>query len=261
MAVKIGHASISERGTINGAKGDSTGREVCTRTWYSKNWNYVLIPVNDTIAEKSAKACEAGCANENIGYGQSDRNSAHNEAKKVNYDLSKIKTKCNTDCSAFMTLCALSAGVKTLEYTINAPTTSTMVNAFVKSGFYKKSNDSKYLKSDEYLKRGYILVCEGHHTVMVLSNGSKAGKTTSTSTTSTPVKTTTTSIKYYPKYAGDSKSFVDALASVGEKDTSANHRAKIASANGIKDYSDKGGSSEQNGKLMTLLKAGTLIRA
>ena len=32
MSVLIGHASISEKGTINGAKGDSTKKEVCTRT-------------------------------------------------------------------------------------------------------------------------------------------------------------------------------------------------------------------------------------
>lgn len=29
--VRIGHASISEKGTVNGVKGDQTGKEVCTR--------------------------------------------------------------------------------------------------------------------------------------------------------------------------------------------------------------------------------------
>lgn len=32
MSVLIGHASISENGTVNGSAGDQTGKEVCTRT-------------------------------------------------------------------------------------------------------------------------------------------------------------------------------------------------------------------------------------
>ncbi len=170
MAVKIGHASISEKGTINGAKGDSTGREVCIRDWYNKEWNVVLRPKNKSLAEKQAKACEDGCANPNIGYGQADRNSAYQSFKKVG-SMKKIG-KSNVDCSAFMTLCAIAAGVDALNYTSNAPSTSTMRKAFKTTGKYKVLTDSKYLTSDKYLKRGDILVKESIHTAMVLSNGS-----------------------------------------------------------------------------------------
>ena len=40
MAIRIGHASISEKGTIRGAAGDQNGREVFIRSWYrhSKGW-------------------------------------------------------------------------------------------------------------------------------------------------------------------------------------------------------------------------------
>lgn len=174
MSVKIGHASISETGGINGTAGDQTGREVCTRDWYDGGWTVLLRPKKAEIAEASAKACEAGCANNNIGYsqfGSANRNTAHDCAKAVKYDLSKIKTKCNTDCSAFMTLCALAGGVKKLEYTGNAPTTITMRSAFYASREYDIIIDSKYLRSDSYLKRGDVLVKEGSHTVMVLSDG------------------------------------------------------------------------------------------
>lgn len=178
--VKIGHASIDERGKGTGGQaGDQSGREVCIREWYAKGWTVCLRPKTKDIAEKSAKACEKGCANENIGYDMNQRNTAHTQAKKVNYDLSKIKEKCETDCSAFMTLCALSAGVTSLEYTGNAPTTSTMRRAFTASGAYEALTDSKYLNSDKYLKRGDILVAEGHHTVMVLEDGSLAGSVAS----------------------------------------------------------------------------------
>jgi len=175
MAVKIGHASLGSNGKINGdIAGDQNKKEVTTRQWYSKPWSVMLRPISDEVAEKSAQACEKGCANDNIGYNQSTRNTAHTQAKKVGYDLSKISVPCETDCSAFMTLCAIAAGVTELEYSGNAPTTSTMVDAFVKTGKYKKYTDSKYLTTDKYLKRGDILVKPGSHTVMSLENGSEA---------------------------------------------------------------------------------------
>ena len=171
MAIKIGHASISEKGTVTGNAGDSNGKEVCTRGWYNGGWQFVLRPTSTTLAEKSAKTCEKGCANSNIGYDQNQRNTLNTQAKKVNYDLSKITTKCETDCSAFMTVCAISGGAN-IEYGSNAPTTSTMKVRFTLGGDYKVLTESKYLTSDKYLKRGDILVKAGSHTVMVLENGS-----------------------------------------------------------------------------------------
>lgn len=177
MAIKIGHASIDENGKIkNGNSGDQTNKEVCIRTWYSKGWQYVLRPKNSVLAEKSALACEAGCANNNIGYDQNQRNNLYKYAKAVNFDLAKIKTKCECDCSSFMQVCAIAGGAN-LSYGSNGYTTSTMVNAFVKSGDYEKLTDTKYLTSDKYLKRGDILVRAGSHTVMALENGSLAKNT------------------------------------------------------------------------------------
>lgn len=171
MTVKIGHASIDERGKIKGGTaGDQTGKELCIRNYYKRSWTVVLRPNDPIVAEKSAKACEDGCNNPNIGYDQNQRNSLHSLLKKNGYKMSTVG-KCETDCSAFMTACAISAGVTKLEYASNAPTTSTMRKAFVGSGAYTALIGSTYLNSDMYLKRGDILVSEGHHTVMVLSNG------------------------------------------------------------------------------------------
>lgn len=214
--ILVGHASISETGGINGAKGDSTGKEVCTRTWYSKPWDYMAIHPNATVREKHAKAIEAACANNNIGYGQSNRNTANTEAKKVNYDISKIKTKCNTDCSALQNLAAVVSGASGVTYGSNGWTTCTMLNALINAGYIiiaKSSSftgyssltktqkekiivSSTYLTSADYCVRGAIYVKSGSHTVCGLTNGfkytttlSKAGistsATNSTSTTST----------------------------------------------------------------------------
>ena len=178
MSVTIGHASIDERGKASGGRaGDQTGREVCTRSWYSKGWKYCLRPKSASVAERMAKACEQGCANNKIGYDQSQRNSLHYYAKRCGYNLAIINTKCETDCSAFMTVCALAGGVSALEHSGNAPTTSTMVDKFRATGAFEVLTDSKYLTGDAYLKRGDILVKPGSHTVMVLSNGAKAEET------------------------------------------------------------------------------------
>ena len=177
MSVTIGHASLAETGTVNGKKGDQTGREVCTRSWYQYRggWGFVLRPPVD-VAEQSAVACEKGVKNDRIGYSQDTRNSLHTEAKRAGYDLSRITTPCNCDCSSFMTVCAIAGGAP-LEYTGNAPTTSTMRNAFSRAG-YEVLTDRKYLVSPDYLQRGDILVAPGHHTVMVLNDGDKVERLT-----------------------------------------------------------------------------------
>ena len=61
----------------------------------------------------------------------------------------------------------------------------------------------------------------------------------------------------YPKCDMSLKSLVDAMKSVGEKDTSLRHRQEIAQANGIKDYS---GSALQNIEMLDLLKSGKLVK-
>jgi hypothetical protein len=74
-----------------------------------------------------------------------------------------------------MTVCAEAAGVNMSgAYTNgNAPTTSTMRAKFKATGAFNVLTDKKYLTGSNYLKCGDILVKEGSHTVMVLSNGAK----------------------------------------------------------------------------------------
>lgn len=173
--IKIGHASISENNTAYGQAGDSTGKEVCINNSFNiidLAPTVLLRPKSTTLAEASALACEAGCANNNIGYSQSGRNTLYSYASEINYDLSKVNKKCNTDCSAFMTVCAIAGGAK-ITYGTNAPTTTNMRTRFKQSGNYTVLTDSKHLTKTDYLKRGDILVKEGSHTVMVLENGSQ----------------------------------------------------------------------------------------
>ncbi len=194
--IKIGHASISENNSVNGSAGDSTGREVYINEEFDISSlvpNVLLRPNTATLAKASAEACEAGCENNNIGYSQSSRNTLYNLAKANGYDLSKVGL-CNTDCSAFLTVCAIAGGSK-LAYGSNAPTTSNMRTRFKQSGDYIVLTDSKHLTITDYLKRGDILVCEGSHTVMVLENGSKVVEDDSEAEGGAPAVTPITIIK------------------------------------------------------------------
>ena len=71
------------------------------------------------------------------------------------------------------------------------------------------------------------------------------------------VNSSTTKVNYYAKCKSSYNSLVDALTSVGIKDTSKTFRTKIAKANGITSYA---GTSAQNEKLLKLLKQGKLIK-
>ena len=177
MTIKVGHASIDERNKISGGQsGDSSNKEVCTRSWYNNGWNLLLRPKSKDIAEKSANFVESVCANNNVGYDQSGRNSLYTQAKNVGFNGTKISVPCECDCSSFMHVAAIAGGAN-IPYGTNGATTRTLRTVLGKSGYYDILTDNKYLTSDKYLKRGDILVKEGKHTVMVLENGSSVVNT------------------------------------------------------------------------------------
>ena len=167
----IGHASLGSNGKTTGDKAGDQGREVTTTSYYKKSWNYVLRPKDKNIAEQIATQCEKGCANQHLGYNQAKRNSLRTQAKLAGMQLDRITKDCDCDCSSFMSVCCECAGIPIPYTNNNAPTTSSMRTAFMNTGYFDLLTDKKYLDSDDYLRRGDILVAVGQHTVMVLSNG------------------------------------------------------------------------------------------
>lgn len=164
--VYIGHASIDENGKASGGiVGDQTGKEVCVRTWYNKPWNTVIRPKDPAKAEKIAKAMEQACANNNIGYDQSNRLSLYEQAKAVNWDLSRVGL-CETDCSALVAVCCNAAGIAVSK----SMTTRDELNILVKTNEFTMGTDPMFIKTSANLKRGDILLGTGH-TAVVLGNG------------------------------------------------------------------------------------------
>ena len=172
MAVKIGSARSNENGGINGGKaGDQTGGEVSTQNWYlhKKGW-YVIRAKRPEAAEIIAKTMETLCANDNVGYCQDHRLTAFNAAKEVGFDVKKIKKPVEIDCSEGIRVCVWAAGIQVDDFdTGNEAATLDATKEF------DVIRDSAVCSSSVLLLRGDILVTKTKgHTVVVLSNGSKA---------------------------------------------------------------------------------------
>jgi len=166
--MRIGHSSIDERNQgRGGAAGDQTGREVCIRSYYDKNWNIILRPKDKILADRSAAACEAMCDNPHIGYDQNERNTLLTYLDRLNWNYRDITHNTECDCSSFMTACAVCGGAN-IAWKGNAPTTRTMSARFKESGAY----DIIQFVSPKHnkLRRGDILIKEGSHTVMILDD-------------------------------------------------------------------------------------------
>lgn len=180
MAVRVGSARIDEYGKITGGKvGDQTGKEVSIQDWYksSKGW-IVIRALDDKVREKIAYAMEGACANNNIGYDQSNRNGLYNNCKNFGFDPRKVTVKTETDCSATVRVCVHYAGI-----TVGDFNTSTQKNMLQKTGKFQIITSSSVCNSSTNLMRGDILVTKTKgHTVVVLDDGANVAREKASST-------------------------------------------------------------------------------
>lgn len=186
MVVQIGSARVDERGQYSGGKpGDQTGNEVSTQNWYKHKKGWVVIRAKDPAARlKIAQAAKAGCFNNNIGYSQSDRYGLYNKTKNKGFNPAKCTEKTNTDCSALVRVCCCYAGINVGDFN-----TSAEVSVLKATGKFDILTDSKYTDSSDYLLAGDILCTKTKgHTVVVLTNGTKANYTSTNTTQSSNSK-------------------------------------------------------------------------
>lgn len=176
--VMLGYASQDEFGNDRGGEaGDQTGKEVKVSEWYNHPWTKVYRCIDPVAAEKIAVAMEQACANDNIGYDQGNRLSCWTQAQMNNWDLSKITTKCECDCTSLMAVCLWVAGFE-VNKSMTDPDVVLPTNKF------ELLTDRKYLQNGDYLKRGDLMDSR-NHVAICLTNGSKAGGS-STPVTPTP---------------------------------------------------------------------------
>lgn len=234
MAVYIGSARHDENGKLNGKEGDQlqpgSGNdfkgEVSMQEYYvhALGWDGLRF-IDESFRHKMAERMVAATNNPYIGYSQIQR-------AKILKDGIDSKKKTNCDCSSLLREDFKEAtGIDPGNFTTADAKTVLLATGLVKSIQVKKDS----------LLTGDILITKkkGHCAVVVLGN-------------------TQSKDEYYPIYTGNTTSIVSALAVVGEKDTSMNHRKKIAAANGITNYQ---GTIKQNLQLVSLIKAGKLKKA
>lgn len=185
MGVIICHASSSESKSKNGTNGDQTGREVCTTNWYrygGKSWSSLIRFRDPEMADKVARCVEMACKNDLIGYSQDTRNTLLKEARKYNYNVSKVNVPCNTDCSALVSVACMYAGIpeSTLTLNGNCATTRTLQPILKSTGEVDIYTTPQYTANSDRLKRGDILLSVGHHVVTVLKTDGNPYRLTST---------------------------------------------------------------------------------
>lgn len=174
----ISNSGHDERNSYSGgAAGDQSGSEWCIRSWYNRPWNCVLRypdrDVADVIAELSRQAAE----NNRIGYDQSQRMTYWEALKKAGYYPLKIKTNCESDCSAGVLANVKATGyildIRKLKDVDSYGTTWSMRSQLTAAGF-QLLTDAKYLTSDDFLLPGDILLNDAKHTAVNLTVGKYA---------------------------------------------------------------------------------------
>lgn len=172
MGTQCGWASHDENGNFSGGSaGDQTGQEVKLGNWYNFGQNTVLRFNDRSIASRAATVMKNICNNNHVGYDQSQRTTLYTQLKNVGWDVSKLTTNCECDCSSLIAVVLSAVGINVSKdiYTGN------MVTAIMNTGKFTKLTDSKYTQSDQWLKIGDIMVNPGSHTIMAVESGINSG--------------------------------------------------------------------------------------
>lgn len=166
MSIIIGSARIDENGSINGKKGDQTGREVAQEQYYRHKYSWFVLRCKDpNRALMMSFDMASACNNPAFGYSQSDRYSGLYEAKRVGYNTAKVSTTCNVDCSSLVRICLAYAG-----YEVGDFYTGNEYSVVMDTGAFEDVTALINQDTGEGLYTGDILVSQTRgHTAIVTS--------------------------------------------------------------------------------------------
>jgi hypothetical protein len=181
----ISNCGHDERGKYSGgAAGDQTGTEWAVIKWYSRPWKCVLRHPDAKVRGMVAQMARAAAGNDKVGYDQSQRYTFWEHLKASKYDPAKITVKCEADCSS-----GVAAIVKAVGYRLGIQKLKDVsiycytgnLRAALKAAGFEVLTDKKYLASDDYLLEGDVLLNDGAHTAINVTDGSAAGTTVAAS--------------------------------------------------------------------------------
>lgn len=189
MTLYMTAARIDEKGNASGGKsGDQTGKEVIVQTYgnYSRGWDGVLRLQQGKLTKAEYQRALnrlMHCAylfaeNDRIGYDQHERSTLYDAMSKRGWKMRYASHigNCECDCSMLMGVvanCALKP-IKAIQGTVpKSVYTGNMREIF--TGLKGKTkwtwiDSGLNFTNGNGLKRGDILLNEGHHTALFMGN-------------------------------------------------------------------------------------------
>lgn len=164
---EFGQAGDQRKGTPD-KDGCFTG-ELNVQPWYNKPWDCVLRPKSATVANAIAGNAELICRNKNVGYDQNQDETLWDSFDKLGWSpLSIAKLPlCETDCCRLVDVCIRLAGITDIP-DLKHKYTGNIRKALMDSGRFELFTDDAHTRHNNLLKRGDLLLQDGHHIVVVL---------------------------------------------------------------------------------------------
>lgn len=186
--IRVAQAGSDERYTYNGgaagdqrkgkpdANGCFTG-ELNIQPWYNKPWDYVIRPNSTSVAETMAACAEKIVKNKNVGYDQSQDETLWDAIDKLGWKMASIDKLplCETDCCRLVDVEVRMAGITNIP-SLKHKYTGNIREALEKSGHFTVYKETVMTQTTDFLRRGDLLLQEGHHIVTVLDTQTTSGK-------------------------------------------------------------------------------------
>ena len=166
----FGQAGDQRKGTPD-ANGCFTG-ELNVQPWYNKPWDYVIRPKDPEVADKIAQAAYMICLNPKVGYDQNQDETLWDAFEKLlGWNILAIPQLplCETDCCRMYDVTVRLAGITNIP-NLKHKYTGNIRYACESSGHFDILSDEKYTQHPDHLKRGDMLLQEGHHVAIVLDS-------------------------------------------------------------------------------------------
>ena len=185
--IRVAQAGSDERYTYNGgaagdqrkgkpdANGCFTG-ELNIQPWYNKPWDYVIRPNSTSVAETMAACAEKIVKNKNVGYDQSQDETLWDALAKLGWKMESIDKLplCETDCCRLADVEIRMAGITDIP-NLKHKYTGNIREALEKSGHFTVYKETVMTQTTDFLRRGDLLLQEGHHIVTVLDTSPTTG--------------------------------------------------------------------------------------
>lgn len=170
---RFGEAGDQRKGTPD-ENGCFTG-ELNVQPWYNKPWDYVIRPKDPDVGEIIAQAAHMICLNPKVGYDQNQDETLWEAIDKLGWNLLAIPhlPPCETDCCRMYDVTVRLAGITNIP-NLKHKYTGNIRYACEASGHFDILSDEKFTQHPDHLRRGDMLLQEGHHVAIVLDSAEEA---------------------------------------------------------------------------------------